>query len=107
MADVKSKVLEDHDKIQKIIILLANANNEPIKGRIKLQKIIFLLSDKIDEIKEQSSYDTDNVMDSGIINLYLAYFSLYNKTHSKSSDICTEIQKTVANLSLKIPVMDL
>ena len=28
MADVKSKVLEDDDKIQKIIILLANANNE-------------------------------------------------------------------------------
>ena len=40
-------------------ILYANANNEPIKGRIKLQKIIFLLSDKIDEIKEQSSYDAD------------------------------------------------
>ena len=57
---IKEKVLENDDELQKYIILLANANDEPIKGRTKLQKMMFLLSDKIDEIKEQSSYDADN-----------------------------------------------
>ena len=57
---IKEKILENNDKLQKFIILLANANNEPIKGRLKLQKMMFLLSDKIDAIKEQSSYDADN-----------------------------------------------
>ena len=57
---IKEKVLENDDELQKCIILLANANDEPIKGRLKLQKMMFLLSDKIDEIKEQSSYDADN-----------------------------------------------
>ncbi len=52
--------MENDDELQKFIILLAAANDEPIKGRLKLQKMMFLLSDKIDEIKEQSSYDADN-----------------------------------------------
>lgn len=56
---IKEKVLED-DELQKFIILLANAEGEPIKGRLKLQKMMFLLSDKIEGIKEQSSYDADN-----------------------------------------------
>ena len=58
--EVKEKVLENDDELQKFIILLAYANDEPIRGRLKLQKMMFLLSDKIDEIKEQSSYDADN-----------------------------------------------
>ncbi len=57
---IKEKVLEHVDQLQKFIILLANANNEPIRGRLKLQKMMFLLSDKIDEIKEQSSYCAGN-----------------------------------------------
>lgn len=57
---IKEKVLENDDELQKFIILLANAEGEPIKGRLKLQKMMFLLSDKIEEIKEQSSYDADN-----------------------------------------------
>ncbi len=60
MAGVKEKVLENNDKLQKYIILLAYASDEPIKGQTKLQKMMFLLSDKIDEIKEQGSYDADN-----------------------------------------------
>ena len=57
---VKEKILEDGDELHKFIILLANANGESIKGRTKLQKMMYLLSDKIEEIKEQSSYDADN-----------------------------------------------
>ena len=57
---IKEKILENEDELQKFLILLANANNEPIKGWLKLQKMMFLLSDKIDEIKNQSSYDADN-----------------------------------------------
>lgn len=52
--------MEDGDELHKFIILLANANDESIKGRLKLQKMMYLLSDKITEIKEQSSYDADN-----------------------------------------------
>jgi len=57
---IKEKILEDEDGLHKFIILLADANDEPIKGRLKLQKMMYLLSDKIEEIKEQSSYDADN-----------------------------------------------
>ena len=57
---IKEKILEDGDELHKFIILLANANGESIKGRLKLQKMMYLLSDKIEEIKEQSSYDADN-----------------------------------------------
>lgn len=57
---IKEKILEDGDELHKFIILLANASGEPIKGRLKLQKMMYLLSDKIEEIKEQSSYDADN-----------------------------------------------
>ena len=58
--EIKEKILEDGDELHKFIILLANANDESIKGRLKLQKMMYLLSDKITEIKEQSSYDADN-----------------------------------------------
>ncbi len=57
---IKEKILEDGDELHKFIILLANASGEPIKGRTKLQKMMYLLSDKIEEIKEQNSYDADN-----------------------------------------------
>ncbi len=57
---IKEKILEDEDELHKFIILLANASNEPIRSRLKLQKMMYLLSDKIEEIKEQSSYDADN-----------------------------------------------
>lgn len=57
---IKEKILEDGDELHKFIILLANANGESIKGRLKLQKMMYLLSDKIEVIKEQSSYDADN-----------------------------------------------
>ena len=58
--EIKERVLETYDELQKFIILLANANDEPIRGRVKLQKMMFLLSDIIEEIKEESSYDEDN-----------------------------------------------
>lgn len=56
---VKEQILETGDALQKYIILLAYANNEPINGRIKLQKIMFLLSHIIDEVGN-SSYEADN-----------------------------------------------
>lgn len=57
---LKEKVIDSEDELQKFMILLAKANNEPIMGRLKLQKMMFLLADKISEIKDQSSYDADN-----------------------------------------------
>lgn len=57
---IKEKILEDANELHKFIILLAHANSESIKGRLKLQKMLYLLSDKIEEIEEQSSYDADN-----------------------------------------------
>ena len=58
--EIKEKVLETDDELQKFIILLANANDEPIRGQLKLQKMMFLLSDIIEEIKEQNSYGADD-----------------------------------------------
>ena len=58
--EIKGKILEDGDELHKFIILLTNANDESIKGRLKLQKMMYLLSHKIEEVKEQSSYDADN-----------------------------------------------
>ncbi len=37
---IKEKIFENEDELQKFLILLANANNEPIKGRLKLQKMV-------------------------------------------------------------------
>ena len=56
----KEKVLNDVDELQSLMILLAYAdNNSPIKGKLKLQKIMYLLADRIDEIREQSNYESD------------------------------------------------
>ena len=57
---IKEKILDEKNELHKFVILLANANNEPIRGRLKLQKMMYLLSHKIEEVKEQSSYDADN-----------------------------------------------
>ena len=54
------RIIKNANDLQKLIILLANTNDEPIKGNVKLQKMMFLLSDRLEEIKEQSSYDADN-----------------------------------------------
>ena len=59
MARIKEKVLEDNEDIQKFIILLTDANDEPIQNGQKLQKLMFLLADKLDYIKEQTSYDAE------------------------------------------------
>lgn len=56
----KDKVLGDLDELQSLMILLAHADSDsPIKGKLKLQKIMFLLADKIDQIRELSSYEPD------------------------------------------------
>lgn len=57
---IKEKILEDDNELQKYIILLVYANNEPIKDRIKFQKMMFLLADKIEQIKEQSNYEAES-----------------------------------------------
>ena len=57
---IKEKILQDGNDLHKFIILLANANDEPIKGRLKLQKMMYVLSNIVEEIKEQCSYDADN-----------------------------------------------
>ncbi len=54
------KVESESEGLQKIIILLANANNESIKGKTKLQKMLFLLSESLPEIKNESSFEADN-----------------------------------------------
>ena len=54
------KILQDGNELYKFIILLTNANDEPINGRFKLQKIMYVLSDSVDEIKEQCSYEATN-----------------------------------------------
>ena len=59
MISVKDNILENNEDLQKIIILLTDANDTPIHGRLKFQKMMFLLSDKIQDIGEQTSYDAD------------------------------------------------
>ena len=54
------KILQDGNDLHKFIILLTNANDEPIKGMLKLQKMMYLLSDKLEEVKEQCNYVADN-----------------------------------------------
>ena len=58
--EIKEKILRDVDVLHKFIILLVNANDEPINGKLKLQKMMFLLSDKLEAVKEKSCYDADN-----------------------------------------------
>ncbi len=58
--DYKDKVLDGLDELQSLMILLAHADNDsPIKGKLKLQKILYLLADKIDQVRELSSYEPD------------------------------------------------
>ena len=56
---VQQEILESGEDLHKFLILLDDANDEPIRKKIKLQKMMFLLADTIDEIKDQSSYDAD------------------------------------------------
>ncbi len=100
---IKEKILENEDELQKFLILLANANNEPIKGRLKLQKMMFLLSDKIEEIKNQSSYDADNYGPySEIVNEETQYLEQIGVLSSSPSEITlTKDGKEIANELLK------
>ena len=47
--DYKEKVLRTITDIQSMIILLADADNVPIKGRTWLQKELFLLSERVEK----------------------------------------------------------
>ena len=58
--EIKEKILRDVNVLHKFIILLVNANDEPINGKLKLQKMMFLLSDKLEAVKKKSCYDADN-----------------------------------------------
>lgn len=55
----EEKILRTLTDIQSIIILLANAGNIPIKGRTWLQKEMFLLAERIEQIREDASYEAD------------------------------------------------
>jgi len=57
--DFKEKALRALTDIQSIIILLAHADNTPIRGRTWLQKEIFLLSERVEKIREDTSYEPD------------------------------------------------
>lgn len=58
--DFKQKVLDNIDELQSLMILLAHVGDDtPIKGKLKLQKIMYLLADRIDAIREQSSFEPD------------------------------------------------
>ncbi|MCY4490566.1 MAG: hypothetical protein OXC46_03765 [Thaumarchaeota archaeon] len=54
------KILQDGNDLHKFIILMTNANDESIKGRLKLQKIMYLISNSIVRIKELCSYESGN-----------------------------------------------
>lgn len=55
--DYKQKVLKSLTDIQKKIILLASADEIPIRGRTWLQKEIFLISQLVDGIREEASFE--------------------------------------------------
>ena len=95
---IKEKILEDADDLQKFIILLANANDESIKGRVKLQKMMYLLSDKLAKVKEQSSYDADNYGPySEVIDEEEQYLEQVGVLTSNQGDIAlTKIGKEIA-----------
>lgn len=57
---IREKILEDAEVLHRFIILLADANGGPVRGRLKLQTMMYLLSDKIEEVRIQSSYDADS-----------------------------------------------
>lgn len=56
---IKNKILNEREGVRKHIILAAYLNNEPIMGNTKLQKIMFLLSDVVEDVRDNCSYDTD------------------------------------------------
>jgi len=105
--DIKSRVLDTVSEIQELIILLARANDSPIRGKLWLQKELFLLSDRLEEIREQSEYEpyllgphSDTVdeelsqlEDIGVISfdankIYLTNFG---------QEIAKKLEKTVGN----------
>jgi len=57
--ELKYKIINKLDDIHNVMILLANADDEPIRGQLKLQKMIYLLADRLDEIREQTDYGSD------------------------------------------------
>ena len=56
---IVERVPEEKGELGRFIILLANANDEPIRGRMKLQKMMCFLSRKVGEVKGQSGYGAD------------------------------------------------
>lgn len=105
--DIESRVLDTASEIQNLIILLARANNSPIRGKLWLQKELFLLSDRLEEIREQSGYEpyllgphSDTVAeelsqleDIGVISfdankIYLTNFG---------QEVAKKLEKTVGN----------
>ena len=100
---IKEKVLDDDNELHKFIVILAYVNDEPIRGKLKLQKMMFLLSDKIDEIKEQSSYEQDNYGPySEVIEeeaRYLGQIGVLSTSYGKIE--VTEIGKEIAREFIK------
>lgn len=105
--DIKSRILDTVSEIQELIILLAGANDSPIRGKLWLQKELFLLSDRLEEIRDQSGYEpyllgphSDTVdeelsqlEDIGVISfdankIYLTNFG---------QEIAKKLEKTVVN----------
>lgn len=56
---IKNKILNECEGVQRCIILAAYLNGEPLMGDTKLQKIMFLLSDVVEEVRDDCSYDAD------------------------------------------------
>ncbi len=96
--------IDNCDELQKFIILSVHVNGEPIRGRTKIQKILFLLSDVIQDIKDQSSYEADNYGPySEVVNSELEYLEQIGvllcgnaeiSTTNVGSEIAEELAKT-------------
>ncbi len=100
---IKEKILEDNEKLHNFIILLANANDEPVRGRTKFQKMMFLLSNRFDEIREQCSYDKDDFgPHSKVILKELEYLDQVGVLSDNSSEIViTKLGKEIAKEIIK------
>lgn len=100
--DLKEK-MDNMDDLHKYLILLVASNDEPINGRTKLQRMMYLLANKIQSIKEQTSYDSDYCGPySEIVDTESHYLQEIEILYDKSNRIfLTEIGKEIVKELLK------
>jgi len=98
LKEIKKKILGSLTETQKYAILLVGANDfQPIHGKTWFQKELFLISNNIDSLKEDASFESDFMGPySENVNEALDRLAVYDIIEIKDSSIkLTEFGKSV------------